>query len=768
MKVDIIYTKNSKIPSWLIEEVKGNKLLATILFERGFDTPDKVRQFLTPELYQPTDPVDFPGMNEAVELIIKSVQNKQKTCIYGDYDVDGVTATTILVNLIKLIGGEVIYHLPNRFTEGYGMNQAVIRELSEQVDLIITCDCGISNHQEIALAKSLGLTVIVTDHHHLPQELPPADVIVSPKLLADDHPAQHIPGAGMTYYLAQAVLAAQQRQNESQQFLDLVALAVVADVVPLLDENRYLLKEGLEILANSERPGIQELCKICGIVQAEISEEDIGFQIAPRLNAAGRIINAQIAVELLLTSHQHEAKNLARELDQINSRRKELSEQIYEEAKAQLGKGFANQPIILYQPHWHQGVLGIAASKLCEEYYVPVLLLGLKEDGKTITGSARSITGIHILEALEECAEFLTKYGGHVGAAGLSLAHDRLIGFQKSLEKILLDKLKKLGDKREIRVDGILPLSAVDRKAYFELQKLAPFGAGNPLPIFLCSDVEVVYHRATTNNKHLRLILKEQNIQHPAIWWWGGERELTPRIDLVYSIGLNRWQGREEIQLLVNQVINREVGEEVEKYQVETLEFKIEDWRNWQELGNRLPEFNNPAFYYEGIPRTDFPELINRYRFCTAETLVLLSCPPSFHVLQELIFAIRPTSLILAYSNRELTSNEMFVKRLLGLIKYIVEQKSGRSDIYQLSTLTAELENTVMIALKNFAEQGLIEVEFFGVDEFLLKKGNGQKKSGNLGNKDRLGILLNESRAFRKYLLTSSIKEIKSLLQRSI
>ncbi|AZR73328.1 single-stranded-DNA-specific exonuclease RecJ [Anoxybacter fermentans] len=765
MEVKVLYHDNLEVPKWMLDELNGNQLLAQILLKRGINSPKKVREFLNPDQYNPTNPFDFPDMDKAVELILNAVKKKKKICVYGDYDVDGVTATAILVTLLKKLDANVSYHIPNRFTEGYGMNERIIKNMAGDVDLILTCDCGISNHNEVALAKKLGMTVIVTDHHHLPEELPAADVILSPKLLPEDHKAHNISGASMAYFLAKGVLTRLNKTAYAREFLDLVALSTIADVVPLKGENRYLLQRGIPALAKTNRPGLLELFNICGLNSSEISEEEIAYQIVPRINAAGRISSARIGVELLLATTRNKARTLARELDQINDRRKELCDKMLEEALALLGKDFHSQPIILYQPHWHQGIIGITAGRLCEKYHVPVLLMCLKEDGKTITGSARSIPGIHIYEALKTCEQFLDKFGGHAGAAGFSLTRDKLTGFEKAMEKVLARELEKSGGIREIEVDGRLPLSKISTKTYYDLRKLAPFGEENPVPIFLCNDAEVVYHRPTSDEKHLRLIVKHENTQYSAIWWWGGEAGVARKIDLVYSIGINRWQGREEIQLIVNHTINRkQITKAGLPEKPEKLTFEIEDWRNWYRLGKVLPDFKNAVYYYEGTEKLKFENLINRYQSVKADYLVLLSSPPGIRVLKELIYLIRPKIVVLAYSDFEIQSGNSFLTRLSGIIKHVIKNKNGKVNIYQISALTGEMENTVLVGLKYLEDRGFIELEFSNPDNLFIKKGKGQNKKGSTIKENKLKALLKESRAFRNYMLKSTPEKIKNLI----
>ncbi|AGB41500.1 single-stranded-DNA-specific exonuclease RecJ [Halobacteroides halobius DSM 5150] len=748
---------NQEIPQWMLDRLEGSKLLASLLIKRGIETKEAVEEFLNPNYYQPTKVTEFPRLKEAVQLILKAVDNGKKICVYGDYDADGVTATAILVRMLEEIKANVSYHIPDRFTEGYGMKQEVIKELATSgVDLIITCDCGISNQAEIALAKELGLEVIVTDHHDLPEELPAADLLLSPKFLPVDHQAYYLPGAGMAYFLAQGVLAKVKKDDLTDQLLDLVALAIVADVVPLRGENRYLLQQGLESLATTNWLGLEELCKVAGVNTSQISEVDLGFRLGPRINAAGRIDKADVAVELLLSSKPKEAAKLARQLDQINTKRKELGAKIEEEALNLVQD--KSEPIILYQEDWHQGIVGIAAGRLTEKFQVPVLLLCAKK-GKPeeVTGSARSIPGVHIRDALLECKDFLLGFGGHAGAAGCSLQKDNLAEFTNKLKDVLTAKLKEAGGFEEIEVDQRLKLDKTGLELYEQLRSLAPFGEGNPEPLFYAPNLELLNYRPLGSQKHLKLVVSDGQEQRSAIWWQAEEDKLADKVALVYSLDVNNWQGKRRFQLEVKEVISA-TGQIKEDKQIDC---EFEDRRGWQELGRELPSYSRAVYYYEGTKKWDF-KVVDRYYQQPADTLVLLSCPPDLTILQDLLYSIDPNKLVLAYSKAELELSAVFIKKLVGLVKYIIENKDGKIDIYTLSSLTGEQELTLSLGLKYLQELGKISLQFINPYNILITRGTGEKNYG--ANKKRLYKLLRESRAFREYMLESNIEKINYLV----
>ncbi|MCK8825663.1 single-stranded-DNA-specific exonuclease RecJ [Fuchsiella alkaliacetigena] len=764
MELEVQVPAEIKVPEWLLEQLGGSKLLAQIFWQRGIRTKEELKAFLQPKYYQPSDPYSWPGMSEAVNLLLSAVESQKRIVVYGDYDVDGITSTAILFSLLEKLGAEADYHLPDRFSEGYGLNKEVIRELAEQgVELILSCDCGISNFEEVALAQKLGMQVLITDHHQLPAQLPEAEVIVSSKLLSAEDKACYLPGAGVAYYLAQALLTELDKGEEVTEFLDLLALAIVADVVPLQKENRYLLQRGLKALKETNRLGLKELYKLLELDLNTLTAEQVAFQITPRLNAAGRLATAELGLELLLTDDLKEVQELAVEIDELNTQRKEIGTEIYEEAVALLEEQQERSSIVLYRAHWHQGVIGITAARLCEQFHKPVLLLSEKQGGGEIVGSARSIEGVHIYEALQECEQFLVAFGGHAGAAGLSLKREQLTAFIKSLESVLAKQMANLKGVKKIEVEASLDFNQLDLNLYRQLQRLAPFGEANPRPTFFSTGVEATWQKATQDGQHRRLVLRQHGEEYPAIWWWGGEEELAKNFDLVYSLTLNRWQGKGELQLEVKEVL-ASAPSPVEATEAKEQELEIEDWRNWQHLGQQLPKVLDALYFYEGTEIFNEVDRITRYQASQAPSLVLLSCPPSVKILKDLLKEVQPQRLILAYSELELKSIQSFLKELIGLIKHVLKAQGGQTTVRDLAVFTAQREETVFCALKYLQQQGLIKLEFGVGDRLCLSKSRGAKEKQN-SQEQRLKALLSESRAFRDYMLTRSLVQIKRLLQ---
>lgn len=750
------------IPGEYLEAVNGNEIPAYILFKRGIKK-EELEGFLNWEKYFPTSPWELPNLDKAVDIVKEAVDSGQKICVYGDYDVDGVTSTALLVSVLKMLDADVIYRVPDRFKEGYGLNEEVIKQLPAQgVKLLLTCDCGIANIKEIGLAKELNMQVVVTDHHQLQLELPPADAVVNPQMLPDDHRAKNVPGAAVAYFLARGLLDSYKRADEADKLIDLVALGVIADVVPLRGENRYFVQRGLNQIKIYQKPGITALLEAAGLDAGELTEEDIAFQVAPRLNAAGRIKNADIAVELLLSNDYQEAVEKAQLLNQLNQERQQLCKEMLAEAELML-QGKKEGPIILFQPHWHQGIIGITAGRLCEKYQVPVIMLGLKEDGKTVVGSARSVEGVHIFKVLEQCAEYLDGFGGHAGAAGLSLRRDNLSLFTKVCEKILAEKLAELETKDVIKYDIELPLSMATADLYNQLRFLAPYGEGWPRPTFYCRDVKILSARPTTGKDHLRLVLKYREQTASAMYWWGAGSDIQQG-DLLYSISLNRWQGEVKVQLVVNKfIVSTSLQPETER-RITIKE--VIDRRRWRELGEEPPDFTGAVYYYEGMPlKKFFTRVCDRYSIHKAECLVLLSCPPSSGVLKEMLVLSGAQTLVLAYSKNSGTKPAECVKLVMSYIKYAAKKFGGKISVFELAAITGETELLVMEILRLLRDSGLLEMEIMEQGKMFVKL----KPGGNIKEiPSSLKDMIAESNAYRRYMSNVSAEALQKKLNKKV
>lgn len=567
------------IPEHLLEMSAGDSLIARLLLNRGVSSRQMAKYFLALDEIQESSPLEIPQMDVAFARIKKAIENKQKIFIYGDYDVDGTSSVALLVRAFKMIGKEVHYYVPNRHSEGYGLNKTAVYKIREEkrADLLITCDCGISNLAEIDYANSLGLDVIVTDHHSIPETPPNSVANCNPKTLAAEHPLHFLPGVGVAYKLAELLLqeyAGADAPALSRSLLDLVALGMVADLAPLKSENRFLTIEGLKILAKTSKPGLQELMRICG-VDSKVDAEHIGFAMAPRINAAGRLTDASKAVELMLTDSQERAFELAEELDCENKERQTLCQECFEESLDILAEqGTDKSCLVLASEKWNHGVIGIVASRLLERFHLPIFIMAV--EGEIAKGSVRSIPlpGLDVFTEMQKIQTkhgIFKKFGGHAAAAGFSIEATRVEEFEEILCDHFSQRFADEDISKLIRVDSSLLLHELNFDFIKRIAKLAPFGLENPAPLF--ASLHLGIHSWRTLGKsgdHLKIFLKQENykdhnltIKNPnklyeAVLWsraaefkeWlfsgNGEKK---DISIVYSAKINDFNGQQSLQL---------------------------------------------------------------------------------------------------------------------------------------------------------------------------------------------------------------------------
>jgi single-stranded-DNA-specific exonuclease len=549
--------------SRLAKKVGISSLLASLLIHRKVTSPDSAERFLSPKLGVLRDPFLLKDMDRAVELIASYVEDKRKITIYGDYDADGITATSLLVGFFSCLENPVSYYIPHRIEEGYSLNEAAIKKIAaSRTELIITVDCGISSPSEIALAKGLGMQVIVTDHHQLPTNFAPCCPTINPCQPDCSFPFRELSGVGLAFYLAVAMRAYLRESgffNNSSEpdlkdYLDLVAIGTVADIVPLIEENRILVKSGLSLLRESQRPGVRELMRVSGMKKGqEITTYDISFRLAPRLNAMGRLGPAGEAVRLLTTDNESEAVRIAERMDSLNTQRQAIENRILSQAREMINRTAEfekHQTIVLCDPSWHRGIVGIVASKILEEHYRPTLIL--EADGEVVRGSGRSIDGFDLYKALCDLSDLLIHFGGHSGAAGVTLEAKRVEEFRNRFEELAKQRIDQKDMVPKIEVDARLDLESITPRLLRELEMLPPFGCQNSQPIFSAGSLDVISSRVVGND-HLKLRLKQRGIVFDSIAF--GRGDLHPlqgkSVDVLFHVGTNTWQGMESIQLVI-------------------------------------------------------------------------------------------------------------------------------------------------------------------------------------------------------------------------
>jgi single-stranded-DNA-specific exonuclease len=545
-------------------------IIVQVLYNRGLTDPGDVSAFLNNGTRE-SNPFAIEGMQAAVTRLRQALRAGEPIVVYGDFDADGVTATTLLVQTLRAFGGQVHPYIPHRVDEGYGLHKRVLTQLAHSgTRVVVTVDCGIRSLEEVAHANRLGLDVIITDHHSAGPQLPDTLAVIDPKRTDSRYPFSELAGVGVAYKLAQALLRSHRQTPvvvqdvclEEEDLLDLVALGTVADLVPLLGENRSLVHCGLACLNRMERPGIEALCRQAGLQPGQVDATAIGYALAPRLNAAGRMAHAKTAYELLDTTYPAEAEHLASKLGQLNRKRQQLTLETQEQARQLVLKEGGDAPLLFAaSPDFSAGIVGLAASRLVDEFYRPAAVIEVKK--KVSRGSARSIPEFHITEALDQCADLLIQHGGHAAAAGFTVANENLNELAGRLRELASGQLADVDLTPVISIDAEAELSQMSWDLQRELSQLEPCGYANPHPLFLSKNIRVTGHRAVGNDgKHLKLTLSDGRSTWDAIAFrqgdWAGK--LPDHIDLVYHLEINEWNNQRRLQLNVQDI--RSAGNE--------------------------------------------------------------------------------------------------------------------------------------------------------------------------------------------------------------
>jgi single-stranded-DNA-specific exonuclease len=525
-------------------------VIAQLLYNRGVKLED-IDRFLSADHRLEGNPFLLPDISQAVSRVYKAVLAREKIAVYGDFDVDGVTAIVILLEGLSRLGAEVIPYIPDRITEGHGLKISALEKLRVQgINLIITVDCGVTDIREVEKAQDMGMDVIITDHHMPLRSLPRAVAVVDPKRKDSMYPFRDLAGAGVAFKLLQALFHKDSRERWLTRLLDLVVLATVTDLVAVLGENRYLVKEGLKELNNSSRVGIQEMVKSAGLKLGELDSEDISWVLGPRLNAAGRMNNASTSYQLLTTQSSKEARLLARELEEKNAGRQKRTNEVLTRARGKLVAKLHLPVLIEGDESYSVGVIGLVASKLVNEFYKPAIIINLGPE--LCQGSCRSIAEFDIVSALTECQNLLAAFGGHPLAAGFTVARQNLAQLEERLVDLATDQLGHLELRPGLVIDAELPLSVLAGDTFNLIQKLSPFGSGNPQPTFLTRQVEVIECRNFGNQgEWRRLKLKQGNVTWQAVDFESKRKrdEIPSQIDIVYVLEKSRWNEEEVLRL---------------------------------------------------------------------------------------------------------------------------------------------------------------------------------------------------------------------------
>jgi single-stranded-DNA-specific exonuclease len=746
-------------------------LVAQTLLRRGILTPDSARAFLHPDEL-PSTP--FPNIEPAVERIVLAIRNGETICVWGDFDVDGQTSTTVLVQTLRTIGAKVVYYIPVRGKESHGVHIESLKPIIDNgATLIVTCDTGITAHEAIDYANARGVDVIVTDHHDLGEMLPNAKAIVNPKLLPKDHPLANLAGVGVAYKLAEAIFDNRSSNIEypisNFDLLDLVALGLIADVALLKGETRSLAQKGIKKLRETKRLGLKVIAELAGANLESLTEETIGFTFAPRLNALGRLGDANPAVELLLTQDPARARVLAAQIEGLNAQRRMLTSQVYEAAEAQLraNPDLLTEPaIVLSHPNWPGGVVGIVANRLVDRYHKPALLLTESDDG-ILRGSARSVEGLHITEAIAAQKEFLLNFGGHPMAAGLSMPADKLPEFRRGLGRAVEKQLGEITrEEPSLQIDAWLDLNEINLDLAAALESMAPFGAGNPA---LTLATRGVTRKSVTKigktREHVRLTIEDKRGNTQSILWWNGAGEDLPeeesKFDIAYSLRASSYRGQKQVTAQFQEF--RVVEEK--SVEIRSSKFDIRDLRlqPFDYAQGKPSTFNlqpSTLVWAEGNDRSKGK---SRFDLTQAYEFAIYTTPPSPAELRKALEIVKPKTVYVFAVPPAEEKAEDFLKRLSGLCKYAINHRHGKVTLPELAAAMASRERAIQIGLDWLAAGGQLSVTM-EEDQITLSAEKGEK---NPYLQTELFValrgILNETSAYRKFFATT--EDLEGLLK---
>jgi single-stranded-DNA-specific exonuclease len=752
------------VPDALRQLVGGHPLVVETLVRRGITDPTEALAFLNPDLYQPASPHELPNMTVAVERLYEAVDTGKAILIWGDFDVDGQTATTLLVTALREAGANVSFYIPHRQRDGHGIKVERLKEiLTSDIKLIVTCDTGISEHEAIAYAYSRGVDVIVTDHHKLPETLPDAFACVNPQMLPLTHPLHTLPGVGCAYKLIEALYARLGYTERLNQLLDLVALGIVADVAVLTGDTRYLLQRGLSILRKSDRLGLKAMLEVAQMKQERIDEEQIGFGIAPRLNAVGRLGDANEAVELLSTHDVERAKILAYRFEALNNERKLLVQQVFDSAQKQIElqpQLLNSSALVLSHSQWAAGVLGIVANRLVEIYKRPVVLI-VTPHNEMAHGSARSIAGCDITLGIASCSHVLKGYGGHTMAAGVRLDATNISEFRRLLSRAVESQIGKVATEPRLHIDGHVDLRHLSVEFVRDIQRLAPFGAGNPSLTLASHRLKLMSQEMVGRSKeHIRLAVSDETEHWQNVMWWQANFERIPNgvFDLAYTVHESDYKGKRE--LLVQYVDFRQVEDAPPQFVPQKVE--LVDYRTIESPQQKLIEVLNtyPDTCLWGdrfsIPTEVKAQAQRSNILFMASTLIIWTCPPDDASWQMILDSVKPEQLIIFAVKSSLSDVDTFLTTLSGMVKYAIRSYEGEIDLQQFVWITGQSEQVLSCAIDWLAAKGVIRIVNKTKEKLYVQFDNSTYQEHNLKLIDRLRLLFQETRAYGDYFQRTS------------
>ena len=736
---------------WVLKSDTNNQksLIDRLLEVRGIKSEDAKREFLHPLEITLTHPNAFTGMQKAVERIVKAIDGKENILIYGDFDADGVTSTSLLLKTFKFLGAEVDFYIPNRETEGHGLNtKALVKLMSQkQPKLIITVDNGISNNEEVRFINSFGRDVIITDHHEAPDELPEAYAIINPKAMnALDEKLTttqigyltSLAGVGVAFKLAQGVLEKYNKLEFSYDILPFVTVGTIADIVPLIGENRYFVTKGLELIASGKHYGLKRMLDVAGVnVENGLTSEQVAFTIAPRVNASGRLDTVDAAIKLMTSEIKQEIEMAIITLENFNKVRQQLCADTFEEADAAWkATGMRDNAIVLFNKDWHIGIVGIVASKFVEKYYKPAFIMTYHEETKQYRCSARGVKELNLYDIMSTISEYFDGYGGHQLAGGFSFSEEKASfeSVKKALNQTVDEMLNGQKLNPSIEIDLELDVKDIDISLVEEINKLEPFGASNPSPTFAIRNLTLKQKKLMGSTKdHLKLIIETPNGSKDCVWWSRGDIPLIAgdKLDIAFAPQLNTFNGATDIQLIIKDIHSDALVEE------EKSEIKIYDHRKKTNIFAQVNDYIKNSklgvsVFVEDLKIKEslkpykeiFECIVNRQTACKNDVLMFFDYPCDDDVLTNIKQTVCANAIhYMNYQNYKI-DEENLLKAFASMIKYCCNNLEGKFVLKRGASALGVTEEVVEILLEIFQDCGMIKIlsredEIFKI-EFLV------------------------------------------------
>lgn len=736
---------------WIVAKTDNGErsLIERLLAVRGITTKTEIKEFLNPLEMKLTEPTVFVDMAKSVERLAKAIDEKQKILVYGDFDADGITSTSVLLKTLRHLGAEVDYYIPDRETESHGMNTKTLVKLmtSKKPKVMITVDCGVSNVEEVKFLKSFGVDIIITDHHEAPEELPPAYAIINPKAqnsLDEKLPAKkikmltYLAGCGVAFKVAQALLNHYNKPEFVFELLPLVALGTIADIVPLLGENRYLVTKGLELISKGQHYGLTRLLESAGYnIENGITSENIAFGIAPRINATGRLDNVDTALSLLLSDNKTEIEMAVQTLNELNKVRQNLCESTFLEADEMYQKeGTDNNAIVLFSDKWNIGIIGIVASKFVEKYYKPTFIMNYNPETQQFRCSARSVKGINLYEVLDANSELFDGFGGHEMAAGFAFSGnaEQFNVIKETLNKTISEVLGDKILKPFVNIDLELDEKDLDLTLVDEISKLEPFGASNPSPVFVVKNFTLKEKTLMGENKnHLRLKVQGQDALYTCVWWSRGDIPLVAedKLDIAFSPKLNTFRDVTSLQLMVEDIHSDNLKEEKPE---NPNVVKIFDHRNKSDIFSQVEDYvrtskMNIVVYAENKDVINLLKpykclsdaIVNRETLKKADSIMFFDYPPSEELFDKIVELVQPRHIHYMACNVKNLDELEIIKTLSGMIRFTCNNKNGEFNLAKSASFLSLTIECIEALLDVLEQCKMIKIVEKNIDNYELE-----------------------------------------------